>query len=129
MKKLMQDIVDFHVKYGIEYDGPVRLLPENLEQFRVNFMSEEAQEYANGVNLAEKLDAMIDLMYVIAGTAHLHGFTPEDMQEAWDRVHDKNMRKVKGRSEEGRHSSDVVKPSDWTPPVFDDIIERGIHRR
>jgi len=69
----------------------------------------------------DQLDALVDLAYVVLGTAFMHGF---DFNEAWRRVHAANMQKVRATSPDvsKRNSSlDVVKPEGWTPPDLSDL--------
>lgn len=69
-----------------------------------------------------QFDALIDLAYVVLGTAHLQGF---DFEEGWRRVHAANMSKVRARrkSDSKRKSKfDVVKPEGWQAPVLTDLI-------
>lgn len=107
---------------------------DSLVSFRVAFMLEELVEYARAVkagDLAKALDALVDLDYVLKGTVHLHGFCyPYNgetavFEEAWRRVHDANMAKVKGTGATSERSVtfDVVKPPGWTAPVLDDLVE------
>ena len=123
--RLMPDIVAFHCKFGLAYDGPPRPLPKELGAFRYKFMEEELHEYATAINesdLAKQLDALVDLVYVALGTAHLHGF---NFDEAWRRVHLANMSKVRvERAEDSKRGStfDVVKPLGWTPPDLSDLV-------
>jgi predicted HAD superfamily Cof-like phosphohydrolase len=116
------DIKDFHEKFGLAYtDGP-RQLPDDLASFRLKFMTEELTEYCE-YPLEDKLDALVDLVYVALGTAYLHGF---DFDEAWKRVHEANMKKVKAKadgSDSKRGSAhDVVKPMGWTAPDLSDLV-------
>lgn len=116
------DIAEFHRKFGLEYVGHPRFLPEDIRQFRFDFMSEELTEYDNsGNDLEQQFDALIDLVYVALGTAHLHGF---DFREGWRRVHEANMRKVRcerpGDSLRGS-TWDVIKPPGWTAPSLKDL--------
>jgi predicted HAD superfamily Cof-like phosphohydrolase len=120
----MSDIQDFHFKFKIEYEGKPRTLDKDLANFRIDFMMEEIKEYViahESGDLEGMMDALIDLIYVAAGTAHMHGF---DMQEGWNRVHAANMQKVKGTQEISKRNSpyDVVKPKDWTPPDLSDLV-------
>jgi predicted HAD superfamily Cof-like phosphohydrolase len=118
------DIETFHRKFGIEYDGPPRTLPEDMGQFREGFMREEVMEYVDARrrgDLAGQLDALVDLVYVALGTSYLHGF---DFNEAWRRVHAANMRKVRAASiDDSKRAStyDVVKPRNWLPPDLSDL--------
>lgn len=136
---MFEDIKEFHRKFGLEYKGPSRQLPEDLQAFREGFIQEEFEEYilairkmecTKGVNFrkeylsykADALDALVDLTYVILGLAYLHGF---DFEEAWRRVHEANMAKV--RAEEPKQSKrestyDVVKPEGWQAPDHSDLV-------
>lgn len=114
---MWQDIKDFHEKFGLKYDGPPRDLPVDLATFRLGFIFEELDELITAEKRADQLDALVDLTYVILGTAYLHGF---DFQEAWNRVHAANMAKVRGPSKRSE-AFDVIKPEGWTAPVLDDL--------
>ena len=125
---MMQDIKDFHRKFGLTYEGEPRNLPRNLSEFREKFLFEELDEYicaARNMNKELQLDSLVDLVYVALGTAHLHGF---DFSEAWRRVHVANMAKVKAGSledsrETGRNPThDVVKPVGWVAPDHKDLV-------
>lgn len=139
------DIEDFHTKFGLTYSGLPRTLPQDMSDFRIKFMGEEIDEYcvheagarlerfvhqnkdlANyAYCLDNMLDALVDEVYVVIGTAYLHGF---DFREAWRRVHAANMKKVRAqRASDSKRGStfDVVKPGGWTPPSHIDIVERN----
>lgn len=138
----VRDIREFHEKFGLEYDGPPRALPDAFREFRINFNQEEALEYQQSsrkaafmrtqddfeqytIALEDSLDALVDLTYVVLGAAYLHGF---DFEEAWRRVHEANMAKVRTEREEDskRGSSfDVVKPEGWQPPDHTDLVVRN----
>jgi len=124
---LEQDIRNFHEKFGIDYDGPPRELPGDLSQFRLDFMQEELYEYELACeegDLPAQFDALIDLVYVALGTAHMQGFP---FTEGWDLVHDANMKKrrVISASESKRNSPyDLVKPSGWKSPDLWPILRR-----
>lgn len=113
---------------------------QNLIAFRVGFMLEELIEFADAhraEDLEAMLDALVDLDYVQKGTVHLAGFgamivldegnvVGRVYEEAWRRVHEKNMQKELApvgdeRSKRGTRF-DVVKPEGWTPPAFDDLV-------
>lgn len=142
------DVDQFHVKHQIDYTGKPRALPFELQQFRLKFLREETQEYETHADqaafeaggpggeidhanlthhLAESLDALADLTYVVLGTAHLHGF---DFREAWRRVHAANMKKV-ASVEPGDANSKfklkITKPKGWEPPRHEDLVEDNAH--
>jgi len=143
----MADIVDFHTKFSLGYDGPPRALPKEIAEFRTGFMREEIDEYhmSNAManveaglesdkrdlanytyHLENVLDALVDEMYVVLGTAYLQGFGPKIFKEAWNRVHAANMTKVRATdaSDSKRNSiHDVVKPLEFKPPRHVDLVE------
>lgn len=150
------DVEMFHKKFGVEYSGKPRALDFETLQFRLKFMREEMTEYelhADAMlheldkltrapqfqsgefafdrsdfihNLASSLDALIDLMYVTIGTAHLQGF---DTREAWRRVHEANMRKQITQTPidaAGRFKMKIGKPPGWKAPDHSDLVEQCI---
>lgn len=120
---LVADIREFHARFDIAYDGPPRHLPLDLYEFREDFLTEEAHEYATAPDLAHRFDALVDSVYVALGSSHLHGF---DFYEGWRRVHRANMLKVRAleASQSLRNSThDVVKPPGWSPPDLTDLCK------
>lgn len=121
----IDDIRKFHEKFSLTYSGPPRDLPNDLSMFRIKFLNEEVDEYDEASadeDRARQLDALVDIVYVALGTAYLHGF---DFAEAWRRVHEANMQKVRAASasESTRNSThDVVKPPGWKAPNLDDLV-------
>lgn len=126
---IAQDVVDFHKKYGIQYDGKQRMLPPQLKYFRHQRSQEEQREFYHAPDLANALDAIVDEIYVILGTAHLMGFTPEVIAEAWWRVHEANMQKERSSPENpgkyGAVGTDIVKPKDWKAPDLSDLCQNS----
>ena len=135
------DIAAFHRHFGIAHDGPARSLPDDLRKFRIRFLAEELCEYAGVTDTTKRLiqsaldmeqlpppledqfDALIDLVYVALGTAHMHGFP---FAGGWARVHRANMTKVRAvRPSDSKRDStyDVVKPEGWTPPRLNGLLE------
>lgn len=143
---MIDDIQDFHDRFDIAYYGKPRNLPYDLMEFRENFMAEELQEYSHACyncdmaidendraevthQLEQQLDALVDLIYVALGTAHLQGF---DIEEAWKRVHEANMKKIRTPSADASQRGnkyDVIKPPDWVPPSHKDLVEDHIHQQ
>jgi len=117
---------EFHERFGLDYRGGPRPLANDLHSFRRNFLFEELEEYLTAHherNLEKQLDALVDLIYVAAGTAYLQGF---DLDEALRRVHAANMLKVKAQNDaesaRGNGTFDVVKPPGWLPPDLSDLV-------
>ncbi len=91
-------------------------------------MEEELEEFEIGKGAddhAQMFDALLDLVYVAMGTAHLLGYP---WQAGWEAVQAANMAKVRAAadgSDSKRGSSyDVVKPLGWLPPDILAILER-----
>lgn len=138
----VRDVEEFHEKFGLLYDGKPRVLSGELGDFRAKFLAEELSEYTDSQMVARililepkpdcaelthhlelQLDALVDLVYVALGNAHLQGF---DFREAWRRVHAANMAKVRATkpSDSKRGTTfDVVKPPGWEAPNHKDLVE------
>lgn len=116
------DIVAFHKRYGIDYDGPPRKMPDNLAFFRDQRLKEEMNEYWDAKSDEERLDSLVDLIYIALGTCHLQGWL---FNEAWRRVHFANMQKErhspKNPSKYG-FAYDVVKPKGWKAPSMKGLV-------
>ena len=142
---MIGDVNAFHAKFGQEYLGKPRMLPQDLHDFRTLFHDEETHEYRDEypklvdaierrdrrdiVNALEmQLDALVDAAFVILGTADLQ-FGRKTFIEAWRRVVKANMAKVRKEIAEddavdsGRAPKyDVVKPAGWTAPDHRDLV-------
>lgn len=125
LKTLFELIHEFHEKFELNYDGEPRQLPHDMSEFRIGFLEEELTEYKDAVaagNLEDQLDALADLVVVTLGTAYLQGF---DFDEAFRRVMEANMKKVRAkRASDSKRGSvyDVVKPHGWEPAFLKDLI-------
>lgn len=128
------DVGDFHEKFGLHnttHHPPKPTMGESndeLMDFRIKFMEEELQEFIEGYmdqDIAQMADALIDLAYVVFGTAHLLGLP---WQELWEDVQAANMRKERaagdGSNSKRGSSFDVVKPEGWVGPNGKAILEK-----
>lgn len=125
------NVGEFHEQFGLDsvtFNGVgQRPFPPELADFRIKFMQEELDEFIEGHdegNLAKMADALIDLVYVAMGTAHLLGLP---WQELWNDVQRANLAKVRASSD-GSDSKrlsafDVIKPEGWVPPHTEAILE------
>jgi len=142
----MGDVSAFHAKFGQEYLGKPRMLPQDLHDFREKFHAEETEEYRDEypklvdaverrdrrdiINCLElQLDALCDAIWVLFGTADLQ-FGRAAFNEAWRRVVTANMAKVRkdqatdGHEDSGRKPKyDIVKPSGWEAPDHRDLVQ------
>jgi predicted HAD superfamily Cof-like phosphohydrolase len=132
MIDLFKDVGQFHEKFGLD-NIKNKIVPHSLDhsvwQFRVNFMQEELDEFtdawADG-DLPKMADALVDLVYVALGTAHLMHIPFNDV---WAEVQRANMAKVRANSADDprssrKHTLDVVKPAGWQPPDVKAVLER-----
>lgn len=130
--KTFLDVLAFQYKFGVLPSVNVPHLPSpDVVDFRIKFLQEELNEFRDAVaenNLVKAVDALLDLTYVVNGTALLMGLNPKCWEECWDEVQRANMKKVRAtdasdpRSKRG-HRLDVVKPSGWSPPEHLDILK------
>lgn len=118
---------DFHVKFGLpdgnneDYllEGKDR---EELVDFRTKFMREELEEFEQAIadgDDVKAFDALLDLTYVVFGTALMMGITPAVWHRGFSKVHKCNMTKVRVKvlSDSKRSSKfDVIKPEGWVGP-------------
>lgn len=140
----LSDVESFHRNFGLEYNGRPRVLPNELAEFRRKFIKEEYEEYSGHMyrasywlnlnqpdrlpeHLEGMLDALVDLVYVALGNSVQHGF---NFREAWRRVHEANMKKVRAQSaaDSKRGTTyDVVKPPGWQAPSHADLVTNHAH--
>ena len=83
------------------------------------------------MNLVKAVDALLDLSYVLHGTAHLMGVDEHKWDECWAAVQRANMAKVRvAGAEDPRskraHRLDVVKPDGWQAPEPDIAAALGL---
>lgn len=129
------DVLEFMLKFGQvprKADGSEFTTPHHityrkaLERF--NFLQEELEEFAESAeaqDLAGMADALIDLVYVAKGTAHLLNLPWEKL---WSDVHRANMAKVRGIGPRG-NLVDCIKPEGWIGPRTEFVLaEAGYHR-
>jgi len=129
------DVGEFHRKFGLPRVKPFEMPhPTNLHMdpavmdFRFKFLQEELKEFKEGMeaeDIVGMADALIDLVYVAMGTAHMLGLP---WQELWDDVQRANMSKERA-AEDGSNSKrgsglDVIKPEGWRGPHGASILKR-----
>jgi predicted HAD superfamily Cof-like phosphohydrolase len=117
--QLMRDIERFHLKFMVLPEAVGHVPDTERLEFRIKFMLEELFEYCQamgvkvkvsdhkvvlekmeqpeGPDIAGAFDALIDLTYVVLGTAYMQNFP---FNAGWDRVHAANMAKVRSKSDD-----------------------------
>ena len=122
---MLKDIEDFHKKFGLHPLDKPGFLSRDFTNFRIKFMEEELLEFIKACreeNLHDAFDALIDLTYVVLGTAYLMGLSFED---GWNEVHRANMTKIRAaNSEQSKrgNSNDVIKPEGWAKPDLNHLL-------
>lgn len=113
------DVLAFYNKFGIPIQEEPALLDRETLRFRTARMVEELAEFcaAHGAgDLEEAADALIDLAYILHGTAISMGI-PWGL--CWKEVHNANMRKeLAADATQSRHrfKMDIIKPEGWVAP-------------
>mgnify|MGYP005992656151 CR=1 FL=1 len=124
MNNFLQDIAEFHKKFNYHQSNNAVVSNDELMRFRINFIQEELDELKDAVirnNSADALDALVDLTYIILGTAWLYNLP---FAAAWKAVHEANMKKVRGKSDRSE-TYDCVKPNGWQAPDINKILMEG----
>ena len=153
-----RDVGEFHEKFDLpnmnDHSASAGRLDhltneelDRLIKFRIHFMAEELHEFSVAsaeLDHEKMFDALLDLVYVAMGTAHLMGYP---WQFGWDEVQAANMTKERcvidhhfiqrnglnqcgecGQPREA-HSSrgsshDVIKPAGWIAPALKGVLKR-----
>lgn len=120
---LFEDIIAFHVKYGLDVKMNPSGLNSDLSLFRIGFLIEEIAEYAQAsgfVNLSRRLNDIREMIQSGGKGLHLRAEGAKnleeqfdalidltyvaigtaylhgvDFDEGWRRVHEANMKKVR----------------------------------
>lgn len=118
----------FMGKFGLLVSAtPVHLKPQLLVD-RVELMVEELDEFCDAADVQDMdgmADALVDLVYVVKGTAIQLGLPWEALMND---VHGANMRKGRGRTKRGQ-VHDVTKPEGWVGPQTATILKAAGYNR
>lgn len=129
-------VLEFHRRFGVPIADAPRPLGHDEFSFRAHFLNEELVElieaYRAG-DFVKQVDALLDLAYVVHGTAAMMGLPWERL---FDAVHAANMRKISAREAHARgidvgsvrHEYDVRKPPGWVGPedeLSNILLEHG----
>lgn len=95
MRVSQEQVESFHAKMDYPIAEKPVLIDRDLAWQRKDFIAEELGEYVEAVldnDLVKVADALADLLYVVLGTAVVHGI---DLQPIFNEVHRSNMTKDK----------------------------------
>lgn len=124
---MFKKVGEFHDKFELPRLEKPGLLSTEIMDFRLKFMQEELNEMKEGYeegDLEMVADALVDLVYVVLGTAHFMGLP---FEELFTEVHKANMTKIRAKvpSDSKRGTSlDIVKPVGWKTPDLLKILYR-----
>jgi len=91
-----------------------------------NLIAEEFNEFIqanNKNNEIEKLDACMDMIWVILGFCYMKGY---DVRGAWAEVTRSNLAKIDPVTGKviKREDGKVLKPANWTPPDLKSFVKK-----
>lgn len=127
------DVGDFNRKFDLpavprppnhEWTTP-HLIDENTFLYRLGFLLEELHELQLAYqhrDLPGVADALVDLAYVVYGTAHFMGLPWDAL---WAEVQRANLAKTPKVGTKRGHRFDVGKPPDWAPPDVAGVLRRA----
>lgn len=114
-------VIKFSARFGVPLAERPTLLDYELFLYRLQFLHEELHEFLQAHrsgNLVEAADALLDLEYVLHGTAAMMGLGRR-WHDLWRCVHLANMAKVPAPSmaaSKRKSQYDIVKPLGWRGP-------------
>jgi ADP-ribose pyrophosphatase YjhB (NUDIX family) len=115
-----RSVAEFHAALGIDDpDRPTGRVPSWPQ--RLAFLREEVREYAaaaEAADVVEIADALADLLYVVHGTALVHGIP---LDAVFDEVHRSNLTKVGGPAI--GPGTKAPKPEGYRPPNIRPLLE------
>ena len=118
----ISQVKEFQEKFGLP-TGESDWLTTNMAvaEFRLSFIQEELDELYEAMLAGDRVkmfDALLDLAYVVYGTALFMGVTPEQWEAGMSAVHKANMAKERATDDSSKRgtSLDVIKPEGWVGP-------------
>lgn len=86
-------------------------------------ITEEYNEFVEAKNDIEKLDACMDMIWVILGYCHMKDY---DIKGAWNEVTRSNLAKIDKKTGKVKKREDgkVLKPEGWTPPQLEPFVKK-----
>ncbi len=125
LNKILQKVAQFQRATGQNVSESPELGSIKDGALRYKLMKEENNEYAAAIresDLVEVLDAVVDKLYILAGTINHHGLQ-SIVIEAFERVHENNMTKVMPDGSVRRSpAGKILKPEGFVPVQLIDLI-------
>ena len=118
MQKELKKVLEFHKKFNrpISEKPTVELVSEKQAEFRHFLISEEVDEYLEGVkkgDLENVAKELADVLYAVYGTIIEHGLQ-DKIEDIFAEVHNSHMTKVVERGEQKLKKGKDYKEADIT---------------
>lgn len=125
----IQEILEKVAEFQKATDQPVADSPsvgdDKNNMLRYQLMNEENREYLTAslqYDKVEILDAVVDMLYILAGTINQHGMQGV-IEEAFNRVHANNITKVGADGKVLRNpDGKILKPENFVPVDLSDLV-------
>ena len=126
MKKIIQDLWDFHNACEVEEFSTMKMTPQKVRDLRIALLKEEFEEYLKAEKENDEVeiaDALADMIYIAIWTARTY-WIPLD--NVWNEVQRSNMDKVDLKTWKVKRREDwkILKPNWWTWPQIADAIKK-----
>lgn len=117
---------EFHKKFDLGISDNTGALPSTeVLLFRLQFLQEELNELTKAIRERDHIeitDALVDIAYVVLGTAHLCNVP---WQDAFDEIHRSNMEKEAAPVEGAKKQvTKIIKPVFWRRPDLASVYLR-----
>ena len=107
MKKQINQLIEWHKKYGVPYKDAFDYtpLPESVITLRKRIMIEEVKEWASAADaeclIEDRAKELADILYTVFGTIITEGLQ-DRIEQVFDAVHESNMSKNGGVRADGK---------------------------
>jgi len=132
MLKQIEQVKEFHEKFGGYYSNIPTLPPFSIRELRNNLIHEEAKEveeelisppdHLKNYNIDKVAKELCDLLYVTYGTILAYGLQ-DKIEECFDEVHRSNMSKlgINGKPVY-REDGKLLKGENYSPANIESIL-------
>jgi len=124
MEKQLLQVLEFQKAFNVECKDKPGMIDKKRARLRQRLLQEEVGELAQAKTILDVSDAMVDVMYILLGSAHEYGIA-DRMELLFNEVHESNMSKlgVDGRPK-FRKDGKVMKQKGYRRPKLKPILER-----
>jgi len=124
MEKQLLQVLEFQKAFNVECKDKPGMLDKKRARLRQRLLQEEVGELAQAKTILDVSDAMIDVMYILLGSAHEYGIA-DRMEMLFNEIHESNMSKlgIDGKPK-FRKDGKVMKQKGYRRPKLKPILER-----